>query len=89
MPRLPRNVPLSKPSDDNNIYASLVFACVNCWESDSWGFIAYNDNGRVYQIRRCFGEFCINLTGEESKGKWITQAEQSERTKHHYEGELI
>ncbi len=84
MPRLPRNVPMSKTSGDGGIYASLVFACVYCWSSNHWAFIAYNDEGRVYQVRRCRYWSCIANDG---KGKWITQDECFERTKYQYEGE--
>jgi hypothetical protein len=90
MPRLPRNVPVSKPADDGKIYAALTFACTTCWDSDSWGFIAYNYNGVISQIRRCFGEYCyMAKDGDECKGKWITQAEQSERTRYQIEGDEI
>ena len=89
MPRLPRNVPVSKPCDDGKIYASLTFACTTCWDSHNWGFIAYNHNGQIYQIRRCFGEYCfLNKAGEECKGKWITQEEQSKRTTYQSEGDF-
>ena len=80
MPRLPKEVPLSKSADEDRINASLVFACTNCWESHAWGFVAYNDNGRIYQIRRCFGEHCYLTIGEgEAKGKWVTQQEAHEK----------
>ncbi len=82
MPRLPRNVPLSK-SDGENISASLVFACVHCWSSDHWAFTAYNDEGHVYQVRRCRYWSCIANDG---KGKWITQDECFERTRYQFEG---
>ena len=79
MPRLPNNVPLSVSDGNGMINASLVFACVHCWETDNWGFIAYNDNGKIYQVRRCFGEWCFRPSGEESKGKWLTSKEAHEK----------
>ena len=84
MPRLPRNVPLSERSkfNEGKISASLVFACTNCWHSDHWTFIAYNQDGQVFQKRRCMYWSCLSQDG---KGKWITPEEQSERTREDYE----
>lgn len=80
MPRLPRNVPLSKRSrfNDGKISASLVFACTECWQSDYWSFTAYNQDGHVFQVRKCMYWCCLS---QNSKGKWITQEEQFEKTK--------
>jgi hypothetical protein len=90
MPRLPRNVPVSKPAETFDgkpqIYASLVFACTSCWDSGSWGFIAYNSNGQTYQVRKCLGEYCYYTN--DGKGKWITQDEQHEKTKYQIEGDF-
>ena len=81
MPRLPSNVPLSKGSFDHDgekkIGASLVFACTSCWSSDNWSFIAYNQDGHVFQVRKCMYWSCLSSDG---KGKWITPDEQHERT---------
>ena len=90
MPRLPKDVPLSKPADDGFIYSSLVFACTICWESDAWGFVAYNHNGNIYQIRRCFGQYCFKpiRDGEEAKGKWITPEERAKKTEWQITGGL-
>jgi len=85
MPRLPRNVPLSKRSVDHDgekrIGAALVFACTSCWSANQWSFIAYNQDGHVFQVRKCMYWACLG----KSKGKWITQDEQHERTKYQLE----
>ena len=77
MPRLPRNVPLSAPAEEDMIHASLVFACTSCWSTNHWGFTAYNDKGQVYQVRRCRYWACY---GNDGKGKWITPEEAHQRT---------
>ena len=80
IPRLPKNVPLSKRSvrfdGQKQIGAALVFACTNCWHTDKWSFIAYNQDGQVFQVRKCMNCLC-----DDKKGKWITQDEQFEKTK--------
>jgi len=81
MPRLPKNIPLSRVKE-GKVGASMVFACVNCWSCDSWSFIAYNHKGRIGQVRRCMYWSCLSHTG---KGKWITQKEQFERTKYQHQ----
>tara|TARA_Y100000114_G_C11693884_1_gene295003 strand:+ start:687 stop:950 length:264 start_codon:yes stop_codon:yes gene_type:complete len=87
MPRLPRNVPLSEPADmEGKIKAALVFACTACWSTNYWGFTAYNQDGHVFQVRRCQYWSCF---GNEGKGKWITQDEAHERTLYQIRGDEL
>lgn len=90
MPRLPRNVPLSKRSvghdGEPQIGAALVFACTACWSIDQWGFTAYNQDGHVFQVRRCRYWSCLSSDG---KGKWITMDEQHERTLYQIQGDEL
>ena len=90
MPRLPRNVPLSKKKigydGTRKIQAALVFACTSCWSSDHWSFIAYNQDGKVFQKRRCMYWACL---GGDGKGKWITPEEQHKRTLYQIQGDEL
>lgn len=85
MPRLPRKVPLSEKKVDHlgepTIGAALVFACTTCWSTNHWAMTAYNQDGHVFQTRRCQYWACLSTDG---KGKWITQDEAFERTRYQW-----
>ena len=81
MPRLPKKVPLSIQKE-GRVSASLVFACVECGSCNNWAFIAYNQNGHIFQVRKCQYWSCLSSS---TKGTWMTQSEQFERTRYQHE----